>query len=167
MFILLGTKEHFFSCPIILPQILMCILWNVHLVLKILQEKWIRGKRENEMMVSLDLKTKSCYAILLWIELCPSFTPNVMVLGSRAPGRYPGWHGVLMVVRHGGISLSLFFSLILPLLPPLQPPHVRTYQQEKDWCKSRMSLLGTQLATTLMLHSLRSMTTCGTKRLAL
>ena len=39
-------------------------------------------------MVCLDLKTESCYA-MLWIELCPPLTANVMVLGSRDFGRYP------------------------------------------------------------------------------
>ena len=94
---------------------------------KILQEKWIRGKRENEMMVSLELKRDTFYTMHSAMdELCPSLTPSVMVLGIRASGRYPGWHGILMVVPNDGISLSLFFSLILPLLPSLQPPHVRT-----------------------------------------
>ena len=57
-------KSIFFSHPIILPWILvMYILWNVRLVPKILQEKWIRNKRENKMMVCLDFKTDSFYAI--------------------------------------------------------------------------------------------------------
>ena len=42
--------------------------YYVHLVKcsfvsKILQEKWIRSKRENEMRVCLDLKTDDCYAM--------------------------------------------------------------------------------------------------------
>ena len=39
-------------------------------------------------MVCLDLKTESFYA-MLWIELCPPLTANVLVLRSRAFGRYP------------------------------------------------------------------------------
>ena len=66
------------------------------------------------MSVCLDLKTDSCYA-MLWVELCPPLTANVMVLGSRPFGMYPGWHGILMVVPHDGISLSFFFSLLFSL----------------------------------------------------
>ena len=64
MIIILGTKElFFFHILSFYHKYSLYIWWNVHLVPKFLQEKWIRVKRENEMMVRLDLKTDSCYAM--------------------------------------------------------------------------------------------------------
>lgn len=62
---------------------------------------------------------------------------------------------------HDGISLSSFFSL-LPLPPP--GSHI-TYENivRRELMQIRVSSPGTQLPTTLILHSLQAMTICGTK----
>ena len=143
MLIWWGTEEHFFSHPIILPQILiMYILWNVHLVHKILQEKWIKSKKRIKWESVLILK-QICIAAMDWIV---STLDSQCDGGRNTFGRYAIWHGVLMVVCHDGISLSLFFFLILPLLPSLFAPHVRTKQEEKDLMQVKNISIGNSTA---------------------
>ena len=162
----IGNKQAFFSHPIILPQILiMYILWNVHLFPKALQEIWIRSKREYEMTVCLDLKTElhSCYGLNCvhpWLPMWWYY--EVGPLGGTQVDMGFWWWSLMMGVCSP--SFSLLFSLYLLPFPHHKWEHSK---KRKTWCKSRISSPGTQLSTTLILHSRRSMTTCGTKRLVL
>ena len=160
----IGNTWAFFSHPIILPHSL-CIFCGVHLVPKTLQEKWVRIERENEMTVCLDLKTDlhSCYGLNCvhpWLPMWWYY--EVGPLGGTQVDMGFWWWSLMMGVCSP--SFSLLFSLFLFPFPHHKWEHSK---KKKAWFKSRMSLLETQLSTTLMLHSLRSMTTCGTKRLAL
>ena len=89
----------------------------------------------------------------------------MLCIGSRVFGRYPGWHGFWLWSLMMGLaspSFSVSFSLFLfPSTTTCENIARERLMQVKN------VFLWTQLATTLILHSLQSMTTCGTKRAVL
>ena len=141
----------------------MYILSIVHLVPKILQEKWIRSKRENEMSVCLDLKTDlhSCYGLNCvqpWLPMWWYY--EVGPLGGTQVDMGFGWWSFMM-----GLA-SPYFSLILPLLVPFN--HHMWEDSKKRKTDASQECLHRELSwPQLWCCSLQSMTTGGTKRMVL